>query len=311
MLQFLNLDSITGKLVICMGISMNFEGFIKDIQRNGWNVFGTEVYENGRLVHKYGDTDKSRFPIYSATKTVVSIAAGIAFDQGKLKIERSVLDYLPVAAVKQMSKEQAETFREITIERLLTMSVEGFPFRPEGESYLKYSLACQVKRVGERNFHYSNIPAYLVGVAVTQALSEDLVSFLDRNLFEPLHIVDPVCQRCPDGYFYGASGMELSVHDLSQIGLLLYNGGVYEGRRILSEEYVKAATGIRQKNREGGYGYFIWKYRDGFSINGKWKQKCYILPERGLVITYLSHIEEESHALVQSMEKHLLGKIFT
>ena len=72
------------------------------------------------------------------------------------------------------------------------------------------------------------------------------------------------------------------------------------------EDYVKEATGIRQMNREGGYGYFIWKYRTGFSINGKWKQKCYVLPEEQMVVTYLSHIEEELPELKASMEKHIL-----
>ena len=97
------------------------------------------------------------------------------------------------------------------------------------------------------------------------------------------------------------------MHSLSQIGRLLYNNGLYEGNRIVSEEYVKMATSVQQMNREGGYGYFIWKYRDGFSINGKWKQKCYCLPKQGLMITYLSHIEDDSHDLLDSMEKNILG----
>ena len=79
-----------------------------------------------------------------------------------------------------------------------------------------------------------------------------------------------------------------------------------EGKRILSEAYVQEATSIQQMNREGGYGYYIWKYQDGFSINGKWKQKCYVLPNRGLMVTYLSHIEEDSNDLLNSMEKHIL-----
>ena len=62
-------------------------------------------------------------------------------------------------------------------------------------------------------------------------------------------------------------------------------------------------------NREGGYGYFLWKYRDGFSINGKWTQKCYVLPKQGLVVTYLAHIEEECPGLKASMERHLLGTL--
>ena len=67
------------------------------------------------------------------------------------------------------------------------------------------------------------------------------------------------------------------------------------------------ATSVQMMNREGGYGYFIWKYRDGFSINGRLKQKCYVLPKEGLVITYLSEIEDPSRVLCDSMEKHILG----
>lgn len=286
---------------------MDFEAFVKDIRDNRWNVYGSEVYEAGRLTYEYGDTQKSRYPIYSATKTIISIGAGIAYDEGKIRLERSILDYLASETVDRMSKEQRVAFQNITVERLLTMSVEGFPFRPEGESYLNYSLSCPLENVQTRRFNYSNISAYLVGVALTNAVQEDLYQYLKRKLFDPLHIVDPVYTRCPDGYFYGASGMELTVHDLSRIGLLLYHGGAYERMRIVSEEYVKRATAVQQMNREGGYGYFIWKYRDGFSINGKWKQKCYVLPERKLIITYLSHIKEDSHALLDSMERHILG----
>ena len=90
-------------------------------------------------------------------------------------------------------------------------------------------------------------------------------------------------------------------------GLMLYNGGVYEGKRILSEEYIRMATSIQQACREGGYGYFFWRYRDGFSINGRLKQKCYILPSRKLIVTYLSEIEDTSPALKDSMEAHIMG----
>ena len=38
---------------------MNFEGFVKDIQDNQWNVFGVEVYENGELTHSFGDTKEN------------------------------------------------------------------------------------------------------------------------------------------------------------------------------------------------------------------------------------------------------------
>lgn len=310
---------------------MDFERFIQDIKENKWNVFGVELYEKGKLSHSYGDTDTSLHEIYSATKTILSIVVGIAWDQGFFDFKRSLLDYLPKNCVSKMPAEQYAAFQQITIENLLTMSVAGLPFRASGPSWLDFSLSCKIKNPGERVFNYSNISAYLVGVALSEALKSsgwqadsvaasgpqaaealkqsehgDLWSFIQEKLFAPLGITRYEYQRCPQGYFYGTSGMKLTVHDLSKLGILLYNKGEFEGRRIVSEEYVKRATSIQQMNREGGYGYFIWKYRDGFSINGKWGQKCYVLPEQELIISFLSHIEDESVLLRESMEQHLL-----
>ena len=286
---------------------MNFEAFVKEIEKNKWNVWGVEVYENGQLTHEFGDTRENIHEIYSATKTILSVAVGIAYDRGLIDLEKSLLEYIPVEKRNNMSVEQKNTFEKITIHRLLTMSVGDFPFRPEGNSYLDFSLACLVSNPDKKVFNYSNISAYLVGVALSNAIGEDVGMFIEKNIFEPLHITKYEYGRCPEGYFYGASLMKLTVHDLSQIGLLLYNGGIYEGKRILSENYVKKATSVQQINQEGGYGYFIWKYRDGFSINGKWKQKCYVLPQRHMVITYLAHIEDDSQDLLLCMEKNILG----
>ena len=286
---------------------MNFEAFTDDIVNNKWNVFGAEVYEKGELTHSFGDTEENLHEIYSATKTVLSIAVGIAVDEGKFDIDRSLISYIPKERIEKLSQRQCEVWEKITIKRLLTMSVKGFPFRAEGDSWLDFSLACDIPDPDEKAFDYSNISAYLTGVALSEALGKDLAAYIDEKLMKPLGIERYEYTRCPDGYFYGASGMQMSVHDLSRIGLMLYDKGVYNGQRILSEEYADEATSVQQMNREGGYGYFIWKYRDGFSINGKWKQKCYILPKRELMVTYLSHIEDDSHDLLESMERNILG----
>lgn len=286
---------------------MDFDAFVKDIRDNSWNVFGVEVYSKGELIHSYGDTHENLHKIYSATKTVLSVAVGIASDEKRFDINRSLLSYLPQDKADGLSGEQKDVFGRITVKRLLTMSVGDFPFRPEGDNYLDFALNTKITAPDERTFNYSNISAYLVGVALTEALGTDLGKYIEDRIFKPLGIDRYEYSRSPEGYFYGASGMELTVHGLSQIGLLLYQRGVYNSQRILSEEYVNEATSIQQMNREGGYGYFIWKYRDGFSINGKLKQKCYVLPAQDLVITYLSHIDDDSHVLVESMEKHILG----
>ena len=285
---------------------MNFDGFIKDIKDNDWNVFGVEVYRDGALKHSYGDTT-GLHEIYSATKSVLSIAVGIAYDEGRIELDRPFLDYIPEDAVGSIPQKQLDMFAGISIGRLLTMSVKGFPFRPEGDDWLDYALNCEIDEPDKAEFDYSNIPSYLMSVALTQALECDLGEFIEQRIFAPMGITSYDYVRSPEGYFYGASGMRLSVHDLSKFGLLFYNKGIFGGNHIVSEEYVDLATNVRQMNREGGYGFYIWKYRGGFSINGKWKQKCYVIPQSGIIVTFLSHIEDDSHDLKQSMEKHIFG----
>ena len=287
---------------------MNFDTFVSEIQQNEWNVFGVEVYENGILTHTYGDTQNSIHDIYSATKTILSIAVGIAIDENMLDINKSILDYLPKTKVENLSANQRKVFEKISVQRLLTMSVADLPFAVEGDSYIDFALNTKISDPNEKVFNYSNIDAYLVGVALTEALGIDIGKFIEKRIFEPLGIIHYQYARCPEGYYYGASGTKLTVNELSRLGLLLYNQGVFEGKRILSAKYVNAATSIQQMNREGGYGYFIWKYLDGFSINGKWGQKCYVLPNRKLIISFLSHIEEDTLMLRNSMERNILGR---
>lgn len=284
---------------------MKFDAFIKDIKDNNWNVFGVELYKKGELINIWGDTS-GLHEIYSATKGVVSIAVGIAYDEGRIDFDKSILEYLPKDRINSLSEKQHERFEKISVRRLLTMSVKGFPFRPEGEDWLDFSLSADIEP-DENWFNYSNIPVYIICVALTNIFGCDLGEFIEKRIFAPMDITSFEYGRSPEGYFYGASNMLLSVHDLSKFALLLYNKGVYNGTRIVSEEYVNLATSVQMMNREGGYGFYFWRYRSGFSINGKWKQKCYIIPKQEIIITYLSHIEDDSQDLKYSMEKYIFG----
>ena len=286
---------------------MDFTGFVSDIQLNGWNVYGAEVYVDGKLVHSYGDTDENIHDIYSATKAILSIAVGIAVDEKKFDIDKSILYYLPENRVEGISAEQRNVFEKISVKRLMTMSVGDIPFIGEGDSFIDFALETKIDKPEERVFNYSSLSSYLVGVALTEALGTDLGPFIEKRIFEPLGIDRFEYDRCPEGYFYGSSGTKLTVNELSKLGLLFYNRGVFAGERILSEDYIDEATSIQQMNREGGYGYFLWKYRDGFSINGMRGQKCFVLPSQKLVISFLSFIEEGSGELVKSMEKHIIS----
>ena len=43
---------------------MNFDAFVNDIINNQWKVHGVQVYCDKVLTHSYGDTFKTKYPIF-------------------------------------------------------------------------------------------------------------------------------------------------------------------------------------------------------------------------------------------------------
>ena len=95
----------------------NFDKFTKDITENNWKVHGVELYEDGKLTNSFGDC-MTRFPIYSATKTILSIAVGIAWDQGKIDLSQPFQKYAPESCLKEFAQSPV---MQLPLQRLLTM----------------------------------------------------------------------------------------------------------------------------------------------------------------------------------------------
>ena len=280
-----------------------FEFIEKEVDALKLDVYGIEIHKDNKLIYVKSFCDDKRYPIYSAAKTVTSAAVGIAKSERKISENDFIADYIERKYLEKLSGKQLENFRKLTIKRFLTMSVAGFPFRPSGDDWLEFSLLCNEDYGKEPQFSYSNISAYLVGRACENAVGKPLYDYLDERLFQPLGIIKPPYQTCPKGHFYGATGMQLTVDELSRIGRLYLNGGIFDGKRILSEEWVKSSTAVQTDNSDGGYGYFIWINNGSFRISGKWGQKCLVYPEKKLTVTYLSNLPERGNEMLEIAEK--------
>lgn len=273
----------------------NFDSLCEKISRESWPVHGIQLYSDGILLKSFGKIN-FRYPVYSITKSILSMAAGIAEKEGLINLQDCILKYIPESYLERLEHGQTELFKSISIERLLTMSVKGFAFRPEGENWLINSLNTRIDP-DRKEFHYTNICAYLVGAALSFAVNRPANEYIDEKIFGPLEISDVQYGFSPEGIINGGSGIELSVEELAKVGLMLMNKGVYKDRQIVPEEYLKRAVEVQIKNKEGGYGYFFWKYLDGFSLNGKWGQKCYCMPKDKTLICFLSNFEGNSDVL--------------
>lgn len=275
---------------------------INEIKNNNHKVHGLEIFHNGEVIFKHSFSPDIRYPVYSASKSFTSTAVGIAADEGKLSYDAPIYEFLDRKYLDLIPKAQIEHFKKLTIKRFMTMSIQGYPFRPKGTDWLEFSLSLPINYSLPSVFSYSNIPAYLVGVACENAVNEHLIKYMTPRLFEPLGIEKPVYKNCPQGHFYGASGMELTVHELSLLGQLYLQKGVINGKRILSEKWVAKSSSKQIENSDGGYGYFFWIANNSFRISGKWGQKCLVYPEKNLMITYLADMHDNADIVLKAFE---------
>lgn len=279
---------------------------ISEIISRNLNVHAVKVIKDGNILLRHIFHKDARFPVYSATKSLLSAAFSIAWDEGLISPALFPYDYLET----KYKNEAPEDFKKISFERFLTMSVSGYPFRPQGDDWLRYIFSLPVDYKVPPQFSYSNISAYIVGTALENAVGGSLYSYMNSRLFEPLEIASPPFQKSPEGHFYGATGMELSIDELSRLGILYLNRGKYKGQRIISESSVNAAVSEHiRKNSGGGYGYFFHTSEKSFSIRGKWGQQCIIIPEKNAVITYLADLRTNFDEMQKITDAYIMEEL--
>ena len=65
-----------------------------------------------------------------------------------------------------------------------------------------------------------------------------MTAFLQKRMIDGLNFHEIAWSRCPRGYAIGATGLYSRADDTACFAQLYLNGGVYNGRRYLSQEWV-------------------------------------------------------------------------
>ena len=280
------------------------------------NTTGIVIIKDGIVSYeKYfkGCTAESRVHVYSVTKSVISILLGIALDKGYIKnIEEKVLDYFPEYKVKRGEKK----IQNITLRDMLTMTApyKYRLFAPyikyfTSSDWVEFSLDLLGGRGKVGTFRYAPLigPDILSGILV-RATGQSVLEFVAENLFEPLGIkvennllfeskeeqmafnqstdtsgwaVDPT------GIHAAGWGLTLTPMDMAKIGQLYLNGGMWEGKRIVSSKWVEDSTieHSRWKKENLPYGYLWWVNEDGYAAMGDGGNIIYVNTKKKLVIS--------------------------
>lgn len=255
------------------------------------NLHNIMVIKDGEVIleasHPGYDVNTAHLA-HSMSKTVTGIAIGLLVDEGKIELSEKIVDIFPEITFKD------KRFTDITVEHLLTME-SGVPFSELGtvteDKWTKAFFASELSFAPGERFGYNSMNSYILSEIVTRVTKESLSEYLTPRLFEPLGITNYFWEKGPEGFEKGGFGLYMSCESFAKIGVLLLNGGVFEGKRIISEKWVKESTETRvavpEEKGSFNYGYHVWVSRtaDSFGLNGMLGQNVWIYPKHNLVVS--------------------------
>lgn len=288
-------------------LSKRIDSFVAE---NDLGLRAVLVVADDRLVAEryYDGVTRGRFlHLYSATKSVTGLLAGIALAEGKLTgLDETLAEALP----PELAALASGRIRAMTLRGLLSMTTglgEELSWTTSGD-FARAVVENPFFAAPRGSFSYSSSGAQLVGAALEHATGESLLTYAARKLFRPLGIVTvPRGKRDPgagreteptfgwahdaDGHYLAGSGLRLRGIDMAKLGLLYLHRGEWKGRRVVPRSWIDAVTRPRS---EGGfpenaqYGFLTWlpteQGRRAFLMAGFGGQYIEDVPSLRLVI---------------------------
>lgn len=266
--------------------------FLEELGRGG-DLFMQDalVLRHGKLLCAaayHGQRLEAAKYTFSACKSITSLAVGLLLDDGRLHLTDKVAELLGESAPAGRRR-----IRELTVEDLLTMR-SGVLFT-EAEAmtesdWVRCFLNAPVHGEPGEEFRYNSLNTYMLSVIVCRVTGGSMLELLQQRLFGPMGITGVHWETCPAGYEKGGWGLYIRPEDLAKLGQLVLDGGLWQGRQLISREYLQAATTAHAvpppEIGDFDYGYQIWVGRRerSFLFNGMLGQNMLCYPDSGVII---------------------------
>ena len=279
--------------------SQDILDYIDALERSQTEMHGLMIMRHGKLCAQgwwapFGPN--IRHGLQSHTKTYAATAVGIAYTEGLLRLDERVIDIFP----EEAPTEPSENLKLLTVRDVLCMGcgMDTMP-RPSAD-WIREFLHTPVNHKPGTTYMYNSTGSTLLGAIVRKKTGLGLHDYLTPRLFNKIGI-DPDNLRwlcMPDGMEVGGGGLYATTEDNFRLMKLYADGGVWEGERILAEDYVRLATTNQNdsateaiNNPEAsdnflGYGFQIWmcKPRGAYRADGAMGQFSIVLPEQDTII---------------------------
>ncbi len=213
--------------------------------------------------------------LQSVTKTITSIIIGAATTRGEFpSLDTPVLSFFDSSEVASIDDRK----RRLTIRHLLTMTagLNWDEARPYGDTantaiqlessydWVDFAIDRPMTDEPGSRFAYNSGASQILAHVFARATGMDVEEYAARHVFEPLGIRDWYWKRTPAGVPDTEGGLYMRAEDLARLWQLFLLGGDWNGRRIVSEQWVREsvtpAIAVGGPQNRVAYGYKWWLY---------------------------------------------------
>lgn len=224
---------------------IEFELLLKELKKEKINAF--LVNQHGKNVFEYYKNNKQRNKLHkinSCTKSVLSILIGIALEKQYLEsIHLLVHSFFPEIFKLQSDKRKMD----LSLYHLLTMT-DGLDFPEFGEwecfspmifhpNIMKFVLDRPLIHPVGTHMNYNSGCSHILSAVLQRATNMKTEEFANEYLFKPLGIQAFHWYTDNMRINKGADGLVLKAEDMMKIGRLMLQKGIYNNKRIISEEW--------------------------------------------------------------------------
>lgn len=256
------------------------------IIRHGNVILDAYFYPyNGETVHE----------LASVTKSVVTTLIGIAADHGELALHDRMVSFFPERTIANRT-----FYKNLITVRQLSAMASGLACIAEhdeqtlsemsaAEDYVQFTLDLETSSFPGTHFAYCSPGMHLLSAILLEATGMTTAEYARLNLFEPLGIEEVMWDTDPQGNSDGWAGLNLHPRDVAKLGYLMLYGGQWEGKQIVSSQWVEEATRRQIKTGMGddyGYGWWVPPPTDfvEFAAVGRGGQYIRVFPELELIL---------------------------
>jgi CubicO group peptidase (beta-lactamase class C family) len=284
--------------------------FVKKAEKSIHSLHSFMLLRHGTVVAEgwwYPYRPETPHMLFSLSKSFTSTAVGFAVAEGRLSVEDTVLSLFPEQAPKKVSPNLAA----MKVRHLLSMSTghdqdaTERTLRRKDRNAVKAFLSLPVEHEPGTHFVYNSAASYMLSAIVQKLTGQTLLDYLTPRLFEPLGIKGASWESYTNhegtAVNLGGWGLNVKTEDIARLGQLYLQKGMWNGKRLLPEAWVKQATSKQVSNApnpnpdwEQGYGFQFWRCqpRGVYRGDGAFGQYCIVLPDLDAVLAITAGVSD-------------------